>query len=83
MANPYLGAESVRANPKPQSVNLRIAISTALRRHGIPPTRFGREAVRDPRFVLDIMRHDRQPRPKMEQRVRAYIAALDGEAAHA
>jgi hypothetical protein len=78
MANTALGAESVRANPKPQSGNLWIAISTALRRHGIPPSRFGRDAVGDPRLVGDL-RNGREPRPKMEQRVRTFIAMLDAE----
>jgi hypothetical protein len=81
MATSYLRADSVRANPSLQSPNLRIAISVALRRHGIPPTRFGRDAVGDPRFVLDVMRYEREPRPKTEARVRAYIASLDGETA--
>jgi hypothetical protein len=78
MATSYLRADSVRANPSLQSPNLRIAISAALKRHGIPPTRFGRDAVGDPRFVLDL-RNGREPRPKMEQRVREFIAMLEAE----
>lgn len=78
MATSPLGADSVRANPSLQSPNLRTAISAALRQYDIPPTRFGREAVRDPRFVLDIMRHQRQVRPTTESRVRSYIASLAG-----
>jgi hypothetical protein len=52
-----------------------------MKRHGIAKTRFGRDAVRDPRFVLDVFRYNRQPRPETAARVRAYIASLDGEAA--
>ena len=78
MAIAALRADSVRANPISQSPNLRLAIGAAMRRYGIPPTRFGREAVNDPRFVLDIMRYERQCRPATEAKVRTYIAHLEG-----
>lgn len=39
-----------------------------------PPTRFGRDAVGDPRFVFDL-RNGRDPRPATVQRVRAYLEA--------
>jgi hypothetical protein len=58
-----------------------MAISAAMKRHGIAQTRFGRDAVRDPRFVLDVLRYNREPRPETAARVRAYIASLDREAA--
>jgi len=41
--------------------------------HGTP-TRFGREAACDPRFVFDL-RRGREPRPRTEARVVAFIAA--------
>ena len=34
--------------------------------------KFGREAVKDPRFVFDL-RKGREPRPLTEARVRAYL----------
>ena len=43
-----------------------------LRRSGTPPTRFGREAVHDPRFVFDL-RNGREPRPATAARVSAYL----------
>lgn len=43
-----------------------------LRQSDIPPTRFGREAMRDPRFVFDL-RNGRDPRPGTVERVRAYL----------
>lgn len=43
-----------------------------LRRSGTPPTRFGRDAVRDPRFVLDL-RNGREPREATVRRVSAYL----------
>lgn len=43
-----------------------------LRRSGTPPTRFGREAVSDPRFVFDL-RKGREPRGEMSARVLAYL----------
>ena len=39
-----------------------------------PPTRFGREALGDPRFVFDL-REGREPRSITVARVLAYIAA--------
>lgn len=78
MAGATYRADSARNNPTTQSPNLRLVISAAMRRYNIPPTRFGREAMNDPRFVLDIMRHDRECRPATEARARAYIASLEG-----
>lgn len=43
-----------------------------LRQNDTPPTRFGREAVGDPRFVFDL-RNGRDPRPRTIERVRAYL----------
>ena len=37
-----------------------------------PPTRFGREAMGDPRFVFDL-RRGREPGARVEQKVRAYL----------
>jgi hypothetical protein len=43
-----------------------------LRNSNTPATRFGREAVGDPRFVFDL-RNGREPRPTTVNRVRAYL----------
>ena len=51
-----------------------------LRRFGVPPARFGTEAVRDPRFVFDL-RNGREPRARTIARVEAYIAQMESEAA--
>ena len=47
----------------------------------VPPTRFGREAVGDPRFVFDL-RDGRQPRSTTIRRVAAYLDRADYEAPH-
>lgn len=47
-------------------------IETFLRRTGMPATRFGRLAARDPRFVLDL-RMGRSPRSPTEQRVEHFM----------
>ena len=52
-------------------------IEKYLKRSGIPPTRFGREAVHDPRFVLDL-RNGREPRGATARRVHSF---LDGREA--
>lgn len=43
-----------------------------LRQNDTAPTRFGREAVGDPRFVFDL-RNGRDPRPRTVARVVAYL----------
>jgi 2,4-dienoyl-CoA reductase-like NADH-dependent reductase (Old Yellow Enzyme family) len=48
-------------------------IERYLRDTNTPATRFGREAVRDPRFVFDL-RRGREPRAETEQRVHAFLA---------
>ena len=51
-----------------------------LRRSGTAPTRFGRDAVSDPRFVFDL-RNGREPRPATAARVAAFLEAReDGRA---
>jgi hypothetical protein len=56
------------------------AIEACLRATRLPASRFGRNAVGDPRLVHDL-RRGREPGPAMERRVRAYIANLRGESA--
>jgi hypothetical protein len=51
-------------------------IERYLRGSGTTPTRFGRDAVRDPSFVFDL-RLGRQPRPPVERRVQAYLDELE------
>ena len=43
-----------------------------LRQSDVAPTRFGRDVVRDPRFVFDL-RNGRDPRPTTVARVLAYL----------
>jgi len=52
------------------------AVEQHLRRTGTSPTRFGREAVGDPRFVVDLC-NGREPRERTEERVRAYLRAVE------
>ena len=53
-------------------MNLLRDIENHLRRHHTKPTRFGRDAVSDPRFVYDL-RNGREPRPGTVERVRAFL----------
>ena len=53
-------------------MHLLATIERHLRRHDVPATRFGREAVRDPRFVGDL-RRGREPRPRTVERVLRYL----------
>ena len=43
-----------------------------LRRSDVPPARFGREALGDPRFVFDL-RNGCEPRPRTIERIIAYL----------
>lgn len=49
-------------------------IETFLRATDMPPTRFGRLSVRDPRLVHDL-RRGREPGPQISARIDAFIAA--------
>ena len=60
-------------------MHLLSRVERYLRRSGTPPTRFGREAVRDPRFVFDL-RRGREPREPTARRVAAYLDQREGTA---
>jgi hypothetical protein len=49
-------------------------VETYLRRTGMPPTKFGREAVRDPRFVHDL----RRGRTVGDRLLRQVISYIEG-----
>lgn len=51
-------------------------IETYLVRTKTPPSKFGRMAVGDPRFVEDL-RSGRRPRRRTQERVKLYIAGSD------
>ncbi len=53
-------------------VKLLRDIEGYIRRVQTTPARFGRDVVRDPRFVFDL-RKGREPRPATEARVRAFL----------
>jgi hypothetical protein len=61
-----------RRDYKERPVNLLREVEKFLRRNDTTPTRFGRDVVGDPRFVLDL-RNGRDPRPATVERVRAYM----------
>lgn len=54
-------------------------IENHLRDNDISATTFGREAVGDPRFVLDL-RNGRNPRRKTVMRLEAYLAEYGADA---
>lgn len=56
-------------------------IEVFLRRTGMPATKFGRLATKDPRFVLDL-RNGRLPREATEERVEYFMNDYQ-ERAHA
>lgn len=57
-------------------MDLLRAIERFLRRTGMSPSRFGRAAAGDPRFVHDL-RLGREPRASTEARIRAFIARAE------
>lgn len=57
-------------------MSLRVRVLRFLRASGMPPTRFGREAVNDPRFVADLLL-GREPRQPTIERVLAWIDARE------
>lgn len=52
-------------------------IEKFLRQHDMPPTKFGRLAAHDPRFVLDL-RMGRIPRSDTEKRVEHFMNIYKG-----
>lgn len=59
-------------------MNLLNIIERHLRRSGTPPTRFGHEAMHDPRFVFDL-RRGREPGKATVTRVLAYLAKVQAD----
>lgn len=55
-------------------MSLLIKIDRYLRETGMPPTKFGRVAVNDPRLVGDL-RNGRQPGPSVADRVERIVSA--------
>lgn len=51
-------------------------IERHLRRSGVSPTRFGRDAVGDPRLIGDL-RNGREARPETAARIFAFIDRLE------
>ena len=52
------------------------SIEKFLRTHEMPPTKFGRLAAHDPRFVLDL-RMGREPRSGTEARIRGFMMGFE------
>lgn len=53
-------------------VHLLTEVEKYLRISRVPAARFGREVMRDPRFVFDL-RNGREPRDRTINRVRAFL----------
>jgi hypothetical protein len=55
-------------------VHLLREVENYLRNSNIPPARFGRDVMGDPRFVFDL-RNGREPRPATAARIRQFLEA--------
>ena len=53
-------------------MHLLTEVEKFLRLSKVPPARFGREVMRDPRFVFDL-RNGREPRDRTVNRVLAFL----------
>jgi hypothetical protein len=71
--------EQIGNSDSEDNVHIRRRIELYLRRTRTPPTRFGRDAVGDPRLVSDL-RRGREMRGKTESRVTAWLDAREQEA---
>jgi hypothetical protein len=60
-------------------MHLLSTIERYLRRSGVAPCRFGRDAMGDPGFVASL-RRGREPRPATVRKVAAYLAEIRSEA---
>ena len=65
---------NVQPSRKTKEINVHLLreVEKFLRQSDVAPTRFGRDAVGDPRFVFDL-RNGRDPRPGTVARVIAYL----------
>ena len=63
-------------------MHLLSRVERYLRKSATPPTRFGREAVGDPRFVFDL-RNGREPRTRTVKRVAAFLERAEEALAEA
>ena len=61
--------------------DIRPIVRRFLRTHDITASRFGRDAVKDPAFVHDLLHRGRDVRPATAKRIIAYIASVEGHAA--
>lgn len=52
-------------------------IERHIRATGVPPTRFGRDAVGDPRLIGDL-RNGREARPRTAARILEFIDRVEG-----
>ena len=68
--------EEARKPSRPETrgfpVHLLREIEKFLRHGNVPPARFGREVMGDPRFVFDL-RNGREPRPLPVARIRRFL----------
>jgi hypothetical protein len=64
----------VAANVPRSIVHLLREIENFLRMSDVPPARFGRQVMGDPRFVFDL-RNGREPRPRTVARIRRFLEA--------
>ena len=69
-------ASRVAQDDKDTPVYLLREVEKFLRENETAPTRFGRDAVGDPRFVFDL-RNGRDPRPRTVARVIAYLESAE------
>ena len=56
-------------------MHLLTEVEKFLKTSNIPAARFGREVMRDPRFVFDL-RNGREPRDRTITRVRAFLKGV-------
>jgi hypothetical protein len=72
-----LSEQPSRKADEDRQVHLLREVEKFLRQSDTPPARFGRQAMRDPRFVFDL-RNGRAPRPRTVERVLAYLEEAAG-----
>ncbi len=56
------------------------SIERFLKKSGMAPTAFGRQAARDPRLVFDL-RRGREPTDRMKRRIEHFMNIYEGNAA--
>ena len=75
IGSPAMPTNGAKATQPAEPTDFLVEVLGALDRFGMKAARFGREAANDPGLIADLQ-GGREPRQRVKERIRAYIASL-------